>query len=591
MLAFRSMPEPRVRALQAERSRAGLLGRGLAVTALAAAVLLGSTTPSRAVDLPANLRVETVVASANFPVAMAWTPDGRLLYTEKSGAIRVVENGQLRDEPFAVFDVDDFFERGLLGIAVDPGYASNNYVYVYYTRADTSGHRVVRLLDVNGQGVEPTILLDESNPTGQPFHNGGNVHFGPDGYLYVTLGENGDPGLAQRLDTPLGKILRINAADGTAPADNPFYDDGDPASGNDDRIWAYGLRNSFDFTFHPITDEMFVTENGPECDDEINRIEPGGNYGWRPESSCGDPHDGFEPPLWRFPDTIALTGIAFHQGDMFVCAWNNFGFLRVEGSDGTFRELTGVETWDGVSCQTDVTPGPDGALYVSNRESIRRVVREDGGVPDFSVPGGHYYTQAGSGEGGFAIVDDTDAAFWTAFQTFGGVGAIGYPASRRFELNGFLYQATQAALLQRDLASGEVRLANVFDMLSAAGFDAWLEAFRQIPPSREWVRDQGLVWVEIVARHLAILDPYPALLARFQAVPGWVSRYGLPMGVRELSSVVVVRGQRTAFQLWLEDVPWAAAGTITIVLAGDLAKEAGLVPAEAQVPQAPPPMG
>ncbi len=111
MLAFRSMPEPRVRALQAERSRAGLLGRGLAVTALAAAVLLGSTTPSRAVDLPANLRVETVVASANFPVAMAWTPDGRLLYTEKSGAIRVVENGQLRDEPFAVFDVDDFFER------------------------------------------------------------------------------------------------------------------------------------------------------------------------------------------------------------------------------------------------------------------------------------------------------------------------------------------------------------------------------------------------------------------------------------------------------------------------------------------------
>ena len=574
------------------RAPFGRAGRTLIVATLAVGVVLGGAAPTRAVELPEHFRVEPVVAAANFPVALAWTPDGRLLYTEKSGALRVVENGQLRGEPFAVLEVDELFERGLIGVAVDPAFAVNGYVYVSYTRADTAGHRVVRLREVDGRGVEPTILLDEPNPTGAAFHNGGNLHFGPDGYLYYSLGENHDPALAQRLDTPLGKILRIDAADGQAPPDNPYYDDGDPASGNDDRIWALGLRNSFDFTFHPGTGEIFATENGPECDDEINRIERGANYGWRPESTCDDPHVGFTPPLRRFADTLALTGIAFHRGGMFVCAWNTAQLLRFDaGGDGAFRELTGAESWDGVSCQTDVTSGPDGALYVSDARSISRIVFPDAPVPEAAVAGGRFYSQAGGGAGGFAIVDDADAAFWTAFQSFGGVAALGYPASRRFARSGFLYQATQASLLQHDPASGEVRLANVFDMLSAAGLDAWLEAFRQIPPSRDWVGDQELPWSEILARHLAILEPYPALLARFRAVPDWMRRYGLPMGVHELPSVVVVRGQRTAFQLWKTDVPWAAAGTVTIVLAGDLAKEAGLVPAAAQLPEPAPPEG
>lgn len=572
-VATKSPPTLRVRLRRAGRA---LVGAGL----LAAAALIGAA-PAGAVELPAHLRVEPVVAEANFPVALAWTPDGRLLYTEKSGALRVVENGQLRDEPFAVFEVDDLFERGLIGLAVDPDFVSNGYVYVYYTRADTAGHRVVRLREVDGRGLEPTILLDEPNPTGAAFHNGGNLHFGPDGYLYVTLGENHDAGLAPRLDTPLGKILRIDKANGQAPPDNPFYDDGDPESQNDDRIWALGLRNSFDFTFHPDTGEMFATENGPHCDDEVNRIERGSNFGWRPGFICDDPHVGFTAPLWRFGDTIAPTGIAFHFGSLFMCAWNTGELMRFEATDATYRELTAVESWDGVPCQVDVASGPDGALYVTDAGSISRIVAD----ADFAVDGGRFYTQAGSGRGGFAIVDDADAAFWTAFQDFGGVEALGYPASHRFELNGFLYQATQASLLQRNPATGAVRLANVFDMLSAVGFDAWLDAYRQIPLSREWLGDRGLAWPDIVEAHLAILEPYPPLLARFRAVPDWINRYGLPMGVRELESVVVVRGQRAAFQLWKADVPWARPGQVTIVLAGDLAKEVHLVPAEAQVPQ------
>jgi len=581
-----SGPMPRVATKSPPTLRPPLRRAGRAVVGaalLAAAALIGAA-PARAVELPAHLRVEPVVAEANFPVALAWTPDGRLFYTEKSGALRVVENGQLRDEPFAVFEVDDLFERGLIGVAVDPDFASNGFVYVYYTRADTAGHRVVRLREVDGRGVEPTILLDEPNPTGFAFHNGGNLHFGPDGYLYLTLGENSDPSLAPRLDTPLGKILRLDAADGGAPSDNPFYDDGDPASGNDDRIWALGLRNSFDFTFHPSTGEIFATENGPECDDEVNRIERGADYGWGPLVLCNDPHLGFTAPLWRFGDTIAPTGIAFHRGGLFMCAWNTGALMRFEATDPSYRELTAVESWDGVPCQIDVAPGPDGALYVTDARSISRIVFPDA-PPEFTVPGGRFYTQAGSGRGGFAIVDDAEAAFWTAYQNFGGVEALGYPASQRFELNGFLYQATQASLLQRHPATGEVRLANVFDMLGAAGFDAWLDAYRQIPLSREWLGDRGLAWPDIRDRHLAILEPYPPLLARFRAVPDWINRYGLPMGVHELDSVVVVRGQRAAFQLWKVDVPWAKPGAVTIVLAGDLAKEAGLVPTEAQMPE------
>ena len=590
------MRTPRRRRPRRVAARVGGLriARALAVAGLVAAALgAAGSDAAGAVALPDGVRVETVVADANFPVAMAWAPDGRLFYTEKSGRIRIVEDGVLRDEPFASIEVDDFFERGLLGIAIDPNFSANGYVYTYFTHPEPVSHRLVRYRDEGGLGVEPVVLLDVVNPTGAGNHNGGNIHFGPDGLLYVTIGENAAPAFSQRLDTPLGKILRIRPADGSAPPDNPFYDDGDPQSGNDDRIWAWGLRNSFDFAFHPSTGEMFATENGPGCDDEINRISSGSNYGWRPGSPCSDPHSGFVPPLWRFSTPIALTGVTFAngatipgvQGDMFVCAWNTSALMRFSATDASFRELTGFETWD-APCQTDVTVGPDGALYVSDQTTIRRIVAETTGTDDFAIPGGWFYTQAGGDlPGGFAIVDDAEATFWSDFNRLGGVAALGYPASRRFVLGGFLYQATQAALLQWHAATGTTRLANVLDMLAAAGHDPWLEAVRQIPPSRDWSGDEGLEWPAIVDQHLALLDGYPDLRARFTSVPDWVTRYGLPMGLLELDGVVVVRGQRAAFQQWKVAVPWAAKGEITTVLAGDLAKETELVPIDAQRPE------
>ncbi|MBM4437649.1 MAG: PQQ-dependent sugar dehydrogenase [Actinobacteria bacterium] len=427
--------------------------------------------------------------------------------------MRIVEHGRLWPEPFIAIDVNHENERGLLGIAIDPDYARNRFVYVYYTHPEPISHRLVRYRDAGNRGVEPRTLLAVRKPTGATNHNGGNIHFGPDGMLYVTIGENADPALAQRRDSALGKILRLNPRDGSVPPDNPFYDDGDPASGNDDRIWALGLRNSFDFTFHPGTGAMFATENGPACDDEINLLRPGGNYGWRPGIRCGDPHPGFTAPLLNLETTIAVTGIEFYQGaalpglrgTLFVCAWNTFALLRVRGTDASYRALTGYETWD-VSCQTDVLSGPDGGLYLADRSTIRRIVPATPPPPDYAVPNGWFYTQAGGGYGrGFAVVDGAEGAFWTGFQALGCVPALGYPASQMFRLDGFVYQATQRSLLQWDPIARRVNLANVFDMLAAAGHDPWLEAYRLMPPSQDWSSDAGRPFGEVVARHLAIL--------------------------------------------------------------------------------------
>jgi hypothetical protein len=200
-----------------------------------------------------------------------------------------------------------------------------------------------------------------------------------------------------------------------------------------------------------------------------------------------------------------------------------------------------------------------------------------------------FYTAAGRGLGGFSIVDDEQARFHSEIERLGGVETLGYPVSRRFTLDdGLLYQATQKALLQWDSKNNKINFANVFDLLSTMEKDAWLEATRQIPPSHNWDSDKGKSWEEIKANHLAILDQNAALKGRFLSNPNWLEHYGLPMAIKDMGNAVVLRAQRAAFQYWKEDVPWAKKGQVTIVNAGDIAKESGLVPAFAQVPEVDP---
>lgn len=220
--------------------------------------------------------------------------------------------------------------------------------------------------------------------------------------------------------------------------------------------------------------------------------------------------------------------------------------------------------------------------------------------PDYAVGSGWYYTQTGSGTGkGYAIIDFRGIDFWTGFQQLGGVPALGYPVSGRFILDGFYYQATQKALLQWNPATGSVNLANTFDLLSAANYDDWLVAYRQIPKSFDWSADDPIHdWEGTVQNHLTrIFEAQPgdspamsvaraALKARFLSNPDWLPRFGLPLAIQDFGPMIVMRAQRAALQYWKVSTDWGArVGDVTVVHGGDLAKEAGLIPAAATSPE------
>ncbi|HEU5316510.1 MAG TPA: hypothetical protein VFX49_10395, partial [Chloroflexota bacterium] len=213
---------------------------------------------------------------------------------------------------------------------------------------------------------------------------------------------------------------------------------------------------------------------------------------------------------------------------------------------------------------------------------------------DWDLPNGHFFTQAGAGQGGYAIADDDGLRFWTAFQQLGGAGTLGYPASRRFTLGGFTYQATQAALLQWRPDQGSVALGNTFELLQNAGRDAWLNEYKGIPLP---ITDDGaasfdqavqvrLGWLtEPAIKERYLQDPNPA------SRQAWTERdainlYGLPMSRPErIGPFIAQRFQRIAFQRWVEAVPGLPSpGSDTAVLGGDLLKEAGLIDGVAATP-------
>jgi glucose/arabinose dehydrogenase len=323
------------------------------------------------------IRVETLVANANFPVTLAFAPDGRLFYTElATGNVRIVQGGQLLVQPFVNVPVNATGERGLLGLAFDPAFTTNGFVYIYHTHPNPLRHRVVRFTDVANQGTGETVIVDNipDNPATSN-HNGGRIGFGRDGLLYVTVGDDGDPANSQNTTVINGKLLRYDRTG--APAT------GNPIAGNP--MYAFGLRNPFGLTFHPQTGTPYVSENGPNCDDEVNRIVANGNYGWRPSYPCGDTSAQFIAPIARFTPTIAPTGMVFYTGNVFP-EWRNHLFMA-SFNDAALRRFRLDESQSGVvdeqqtitsgmaTAYLDVTVGPDGNLYVATDGSILRIVR------------------------------------------------------------------------------------------------------------------------------------------------------------------------------------------------------------------------
>jgi glucose/arabinose dehydrogenase len=248
------------------------------------------------------LTAQLVANSGNFASALRFLPDGDILFTElNTGNVRIVDNGTLLPTPVFHVDVNTDGERGLLGLAIDPNYASNNFVYIFYTKSSGTENEVLRFTVTNNVGGSATPIV--SGLPAANNHDGGRLAFGPDGKLYMTLGDVGTSSNSQSDATPAGKVLRYNP-NGTIPADNPIG--GNP-------MFAKGLRNPFGLAIDPNTGSVIVSENGPGCGDEINLVTSGANYGW-PTVPCGGSQVGFVDPLYEFPEIVAPTGIAFGTG-------------------------------------------------------------------------------------------------------------------------------------------------------------------------------------------------------------------------------------------------------------------------------------
>ena len=318
----------------------------------------------------------TTYVQANFATALAWAPDGRLFYAERAGAIRTFDGKSSR--AFASVAVSTSGERGLLGLALSPNFKNDHFVYAFYSRADDeSRQRVVRWTDQNGSGTNLSTIIDNLPGGSDCCHKGGRLAFGPDGKLYVTVGENHLAAQAQDPSSLRGKILRYNA-DGSVPADNPF--------GSTNPVWAIGLRNPFGLAFSS-QGKLFVTDNGPSGDagspatgyDRVLEVARGGNYQWPTCYGNSVPLQSSQcagtPPLYESgTTTLVPTGATFvsdrgpagYQGDFVFCSYGQ-ARLKAMSADG-HRML-----FDGPQCQLDVKEGPDHALYMSDSTSIYRL--------------------------------------------------------------------------------------------------------------------------------------------------------------------------------------------------------------------------
>lgn len=309
-----------------------------------------------------KIKVETVATRLQIPWEIAFAPDGRIFFTERIGDLRVIDNGTLIDEPVGKIDVARAGEGGLLGLALDPDFEKNHYLYLYYTYSDFLNlyNRVSRFTESNNKISEEKILMDKI--PAQSIHDGGRMKFGPDDKLYVTTGDAANPSSSQDLKSLSGKILRINS-DGTIPKDNPFADS---------PIYSYGHRNPQGLAWDPITGRLVETEHGPSAHDELNLIEPGKNYGWPNVVGKGNDPKYIDPILETGDVTWAPSGASFYDSDKipewkgkFFVATLRGAHLEVLQLDNESKVVSNEPIFqDKYGRLRDVAQGPDGYLYI-----------------------------------------------------------------------------------------------------------------------------------------------------------------------------------------------------------------------------------
>jgi aldose sugar dehydrogenase len=335
-----------------------------------------------------TIQVETVVSGLVHPWGMAFLPDGRMLVTERPGTLRIVDSDFNLSEPLSgVPEVLAQGQGGLLDVAVDPDFASNQLVYLTFAEPGSGGASTAaargRLGDSGLEDVE-VIFRQEPKVSGGN-HFGSRLVFHTDGTLFIGLGDRAKLDPAQDLSNHIGTVVRINP-DGSVPDDNPFLGENDAKP----EIWSYGHRNIQGAARHPDTGELWLHEHGPRGGDEINVPRAGENYGW-PVVSWGNHYDGraipdpptrpqFAESVHVWTPSIAPSGMTFYTGDVFP-QWQ--GDLLVGGLvaqalirislDG--QEVTNEERIDLGARIRDVAQGPEGAVYVITDASNGQVLR------------------------------------------------------------------------------------------------------------------------------------------------------------------------------------------------------------------------
>jgi glucose/arabinose dehydrogenase len=326
----------------------------VAVLSLAALGLVLPVVPAGAASgdsaRTSGIIVKKLLADTGFPGAFVFAPDGTLYYANRfSGQIRWRQAGGSTHLVYLVTNLSTDGEQGLLGLTLDPGWPATPYMYAYATRNDGGLKNEILKIHVTGNQGDSASIIWKSQTTAGQYHDGGHITFGPDGKLYAQVGEAHDSANAQDLSTDAGKILRMNS-DGTAPGDNPLGG----------RIFVRGMRNGYGFTFDPVSGRLWETENGPECNDEINQFQNGMNGAWGPNENCsgtspGDTNNSGPNPR-RFPQrwftpTIAPTGIVFcafncglpgqHLNNAFFGSWNDNRIRELRFSSDRRKVLPG----------------------------------------------------------------------------------------------------------------------------------------------------------------------------------------------------------------------------------------------------------
>jgi glucose/arabinose dehydrogenase len=368
---------------------------------LSISLFLSVYSTSIAATLPADFSETQVALGLSSPTAMAFAPDGRLFICEESGTVRVIKNGALLATPFATLNADSSDERGLLGIAVDPNFATNQFLYVYYTAPLPTVHNRVSRLTANGDvavGGSEVVILELNTLTTNSNHAGGGLHFGADGKLYIATGDDNVAANSQTLANLFGKLLRVNS-DGSIPNDNPFFG---TATGDNRAIWALGLRNPFTFGFQPGTGRLFINDVGDLMAEEINDAVAGGNYGWPScEGPCSPANVSFRDPIFAYghgssgTTGCAIVGAAFYNppvsqfpsgytGKYFFADFCSGWIRRFDPITNTVSDFA-----SGVLSPADLAVSPDGSLYYLARSggTVYRIQynQQPGGVFQFGA--------------------------------------------------------------------------------------------------------------------------------------------------------------------------------------------------------------